>query len=134
MKKFGNNNSNAALTNATSTTMTTKKDNDDDVKSSEADHLDWKKRLKQHLIRTFYENRATLNHAFQCYDTDGSGFISQDEFQNAIKALLSVETSIKVPDIEIQYLAKTLIEESKDEGGINYNSFIERFSKQQITS
>ena len=134
MKKFGNNNSNAALTNATSTTMTTKKDNDDDVKSSEADHLDWKKRLKQHLIRTFYENRATLNHAFQCYDTDGSGFVSQDEFQNAIKALLSVETSIKVPDIEIQYLAKTLIEESKDERGINYNSFIERFSKQQITS
>jgi diadenosine tetraphosphatase ApaH/serine/threonine PP2A family protein phosphatase/Ca2+-binding EF-hand superfamily protein len=129
--KFGDDDQTSSLTLTDNAATTI---DDADSNNNEHEHLDWKKRLKQHLMRTFYENRATLNHAFQCYDTDCSGYLSKDNFENAIKALLSVETSIKVPDAEIEKLAKSLFDESNDERGINYNSFINRFSKQQINA
>ena len=102
------------------------------VGTNDMDHFDWKKRLKQHLIRTFYENRATLSHAFQCYDDEGTGYVSLVNFEHAMKALLSVQTSIKVPDAEISDLAAKLIQESNDDRGIDYKMFIERFTKQHI--
>ena len=49
-----------------------------------------------------------------------------------MKALLSVQTSIKVPDAEISDLAAKLIQESTDDRGIDYKMFIERFTKQHI--
>ena len=49
-----------------------------------------------------------------------------------MKALLSVQTSIKVSDAEINDLAAKLIAESNNDRGIDYKHFIERFTKQQI--
>ena len=49
-----------------------------------------------------------------------------------MKALLSIQTSIKVSDAEISDLAAKLMAESNDDRGIDYKHFIERFTKQHI--
>lgn len=86
----------------------------------------WEDRVKDQLLRTFYQHKAALLHVFHSYDQTSSGLLSEEQFTAGIQALLSVEhETIQMSDETVYQLAASL---SDEKGLIDYGKFIEGFN------
>ncbi|XP_032079928.1 serine/threonine-protein phosphatase with EF-hands 2 isoform X1 [Thamnophis elegans] len=81
-------------------------------------------RLQSSLLESIYRNLSNLETIFSLIDTDCSGFISLDEFQQIWK-LFSSHMNIDISDENICDLARS-IDFNKD-GKIDFNEFLEAF-------
>ncbi|KAJ7327225.1 hypothetical protein JRQ81_016984 [Phrynocephalus forsythii] len=81
-------------------------------------------RLHSSLLENIYRNLSTLETIFSMIDSDHSGYISLEEFQQTWK-LFSAHMNIEISEKSISDLARS-IDFNKD-GNIDFNEFIEAF-------
>uniref|UniRef100_A0A2D4I2N1 EF-hand domain-containing protein n=1 Tax=Micrurus lemniscatus lemniscatus TaxID=129467 RepID=A0A2D4I2N1_MICLE len=81
-------------------------------------------RLQSSLLESIYRNLSNLETIFNLIDTDCSGFICLEEFQQIWK-LFSAHMNIDISDENIRDLARS-IDFNKD-GKIDFNEFLEAF-------
>ncbi|KAK9398627.1 serine/threonine-protein phosphatase with EF-hands 2 [Crotalus adamanteus] len=81
-------------------------------------------RLQSSLLESIYRNLSNLETIFSLIDTDCSGCISLEEFQQTWK-LFSSHMNINISDENIRNLARS-IDFNKD-GRIDFNEFLEAF-------
>ncbi|XP_068422496.1 serine/threonine-protein phosphatase with EF-hands 2 [Clinocottus analis] len=88
------------------------------IKGSNADHID------QSLLETLYRHRSTVETIFRIIDTDNSGFITIQDFQQTWK-LLSVYLKMEITDDTISDLVVTI--DRNQDGSIDIDEFMEAF-------
>uniref|UniRef100_A0A8C6UHR9 Serine/threonine-protein phosphatase n=1 Tax=Neogobius melanostomus TaxID=47308 RepID=A0A8C6UHR9_9GOBI len=89
-------------------------------------YIDWFNELHidEGLIETLYRHRSTVETIFRIVDTDNSGFMALEDFQQTWK-LLSIYLKMEISDDAISDLAVTI--DSNHDGCIDIEEFMEAF-------